>query len=78
LSKCRYVRFGQTITYTQLAEKIGRPLAARAVGNALAKNPLPLIIPCHRIIRSDGSAGKFSTAGGSKLKRKLIKHEQPF
>ncbi len=49
---------------------------ARAVGNALAKNPLPLIIPCHRIIRSDGKIGGFSTTGGIGVKAKLLKHEQ--
>jgi methylated-DNA-[protein]-cysteine S-methyltransferase len=47
-----------------------------AVGNALAKNPLPLIIPCHRVIRSDGSLGGFSGLGGLFLKRKLLVHEQ--
>jgi methylated-DNA-[protein]-cysteine S-methyltransferase len=76
LRGCRKVRFGRTMTYAQLAEKIGRPSAARAVGNALAKNPLPLVISCHRIIRGNGSAGKFSAPRGSELKQKLIKHEK--
>jgi len=48
---------------------------ARAVGNALAQNPLPLIIPCHRIIRCDGKIGGFSAPGGKELKAKLLKHE---
>lgn len=76
LTACRGVRFGQTITYIELARKLGRPAAARAVGSALAKNPLPLIIPCHRIIRSDGSLGGFSGLGGLSLKKKLLVHER--
>lgn len=75
LAACRNVTFAERITYRQLAEKIGCPDAARAVGTALSKNPLPLIIPCHRIIRSDGSISGFSAPGGSKLKSKLIQHE---
>ena len=51
---------------------------ARAVGGVLAKNPLPLIIPCHRVIRSDGKIGGFSALGGAKLKAKLLQHEQKF
>jgi methylated-DNA-[protein]-cysteine S-methyltransferase len=76
LTTCKFVKFGQTINYGELAKKLGRPLASRAVGNALAKNPLPLIIPCHRVIRSDGSLGNFSAIGGLSLKRKLLAHEQ--
>ena len=76
LTACRNVGFGRTISYSGLAKKTGRPAAARAVGGALAKNPLPLIIPCHRIICSDGKIGGFSAAGGKDLKAKLLKHEQ--
>ena len=76
LSACRNVGFGRTITYTGLARKLNRPAAARAVGNALAKNPLPLIIPCHRIIRGDGKIGGFSAPGGTTLKKKMLLHEQ--
>ena len=76
LTACRHIRFGQTATYGELAKKSARPAAARAVGNALSKNPLPLIIPCHRVIRSDGSLGGFSAPGGLLLKRKLLVHEQ--
>jgi len=75
LNACRKVPFAETITYSQLAEKIHSPAAARAVGTALAKNPLPLLIPCHRIIRSDDNMGGFSAPGGTELKLKLIKHE---
>ncbi len=76
LTGCRNIGFGRTISYSGLAKKTGRPAAARAVGGALAKNPLPLIIPCHRIIRSDGKIGGFSAIGGKDLKAKLLKHEQ--
>jgi O-6-methylguanine DNA methyltransferase len=75
LTTCRDIKFGQTINYSTLAKKLGRSAAARAVGNALAKNPLPLIIPCHRVIRSDGVIGGFSAPGGKNLKVKLLQHE---
>ena len=75
LTACRNIGFGRTISYSGLAKKLGRPAAARAVGTALAKNPLPLIIPCHRVVRSDGKIGGFSAPGGKELKAKLLKHE---
>ena len=75
LSACRNVKYGETISYGQLAKKAGHPKAVRAVGAALAKNPLPLIIPCHRVIYSDGSIGGFSAAGGKSMKEKLLRHE---
>jgi methylated-DNA-[protein]-cysteine S-methyltransferase len=76
LAACRNITFGQTETYSTLATKIGRTAAIRAVGNVLAKNPLPLIIPCHRVIRSDGKMGGFSAAGGIDMKKKLLLHEK--
>ena len=76
LTICRDIEFGQTITYGQLAEESGRPNASRAVGSTLARNPLPLIIPCHRVIRSDGKLGGFSAPGGITLKRKMIELER--
>lgn len=76
LATCRSVRFGQTTTYGGLAKKLSRPAAARAVGNALSKNPLPLLIPCHRIIRSDGKIGGFSAPGGKNTKVGLLRHEK--
>ncbi len=66
----RFSRIGQTITYGELARLCGMPKAARLVGQAMAKNPVPLLIPCHRVIRSDGSLGGF--AAGTELKRKLL------
>jgi len=76
LTACRDVSFGRTITYALLAQKVGKPTAARAVGRVMAKNPLPLIIPCHRVIRTNGTLGGFSAPGGIPLKRKLLSHEK--
>jgi len=78
LTTCQKIKYGQTITYKELAQKAGYPDASRAVGNVLAKNPIPLIIPCHRIIRSDGKLGGFTAPGGTNLKKRLIKHEKHF
>lgn len=72
LRACRKIRPGRTVTYAQLAAMAGYPKAIRAVGGALAKNPLPLIIPCHRVIRGDGRIGGFSTPGGASLKKKML------
>lgn len=60
LQTVRFVPFGQTVTYGEIAQRINRPGAARAVGQALAKNPLPLIIPCHRVIQKSGAAGGYT------------------
>jgi len=75
LNTCRDIRFGETISYGGLAKEIGRAGAARAVGGALARNPLPLIVPCHRVVRSDGKIGGFSAAGGTTLKKKMLELE---
>lgn len=75
LKTCQKIKYGQTITYKELAQKAGYTNASRAVGNVLAKNPIPLIIPCHRIIRSDGKMGGFTAPGGTNLKKRLIQHE---
>ena len=72
LTACREIKFGQMITYAGLAKKAGRPAASRAVGNALAKNPLPLIIPCHRVLRTDGKMGGFSAPGGISFKKRML------
>ena len=62
-------------TYTQIAKAVGKPLAVRAVANAVGKNPYPTQIPCHRVIRSNGSIGGYSGKGGVKTKRILLKKE---
>lgn len=67
------VPFGQTRTYAWVAREIGSPKAARAVGQALHNNPIPIIIPCHRIIASNGGLGGYG--GGLPLKRKLLQLE---
>ena len=66
---------GKVKTYSQVAKGIGKPLAARAVANAIGKNPYAPKIPCHRVIRSDGSLGGYSGKGGVKTKRLLLKKE---
>ena len=75
LTKCRQLQFGQTISYAGLARKSGRPAACRAVGGALARNPVPLIIPCHRVLRTDGILGGFSAPGGVAVKKKMLELE---
>ena len=65
--------YGETRAYKWVAERIGSPKALRAVGQALKKNPLPIILPCHRVIASDGSIGGFSC--GVEIKRWLLRHE---
>jgi methylated-DNA-[protein]-cysteine S-methyltransferase len=76
LAVCRPVRYGQTISYGGLAQKAGCPKAARAIGGVMAKNPIPVIIPCHRVIRSDGKIGGFTAAGGVSLKRRMLQLER--
>ena len=66
---------GKVITYLDLAKAIKMPKAARAVANAVGKNPYPPKIPCHRVIRSDGKLGGYSAPGGIKTKKKLLKME---
>lgn len=70
------IPFGQTISYTELAEKAGKPLACRAAANANAVNRLAILIPCHRVIRLGGALGGY--AGGIARKQWLIEHEQSF
>ncbi len=66
---------GQVLTYGDVARKIGRPHAARAVGQALGSNPMPIVIPCHRVLGSDGSLHGYSGGGGIKTKAWLLKLE---
>lgn len=66
----RRIPYGRTVTYGELAAKVGRPRAARAVGQALAHNPVPLVIPCHRVVASGGGLGGFG--GGLPLKKRLL------
>ena len=66
LGEARRIPFGATESYAELARRIGRPRAARAVGNALGANPVPVIVPCHRVIRGDGSWGHYAFGGEMK------------
>ena len=66
---------GRVKTYYEVAKAIGKPLAVRAVANAIGKNPFAPKIPCHRVIRSDGSLGGYSGKGGVKTKRFLLQKE---
>ena len=67
---------GKLRTYSQVAIAINKPLAVRAVANAIGKNPVPPMIPCHRVIKSDGSLGGYSGKGGITTKRILLKKDK--
>ena len=69
------VPYGAVLTYGEVAARAGRPKAARAVGQALARNPLPLVVPCHRVVAADGGLGGFSGEGGVRVKRELLELE---
>ncbi|MBA7682526.1 Methylated-DNA--protein-cysteine methyltransferase [subsurface metagenome] len=69
----RLIPYGETRSYAWVAEQIKKPRAVRAVGQALGKNPLPIIVPCHRVVASDGKLGGFS--GGVEMKRCLLSLE---
>jgi O-6-methylguanine DNA methyltransferase len=68
----RDIPMGKTVTYADLAGSFGRPSLARAVGRALGRNPIPLIIPCHRVMAAHGKPGGFSAYGGRATKAKLL------
>ena len=68
------IPYGKTRSYQWVAREIGKPKASRAVGNALGANPIPIIIPCHRVIKKNGEIGGYS--GGHGLKKKLLEHER--
>lgn len=67
---------GETRAYGEIAHAIGHPRAARAVGQALAHNPIPLVVPCHRVVAADGSLRGFSAIGGVGLKARLLQWER--
>jgi methylated-DNA-[protein]-cysteine S-methyltransferase len=72
LGLCRKIPFGQTLTYGELAVRADRPGAARAVGQCMAANPIPLVIPCHRVVAANGLLGGYSAPGGVDVKRHLL------
>jgi methylated-DNA-[protein]-cysteine S-methyltransferase len=67
------VPFGEAITYREAAVRAGNPRACRAAGNALGSNPIPVVIPCHRVVRTSGAIGGYG--GGPEMKRYLLRHE---
>ncbi|MFH2012168.1 MAG: methylated-DNA--[protein]-cysteine S-methyltransferase [Pseudomonadota bacterium] len=71
----RSISYGEVRTYSWVSKELGAPKASRAVGTALAKNPLPIVVPCHRVIRKDGRLGGYSAEGGIEIKAKLLKME---
>jgi methylated-DNA-[protein]-cysteine S-methyltransferase len=73
LRMCFQIPRGKVSPYGELARRIGKPCAARAVGTAMARNPFPIVIPCHRVVRSDGAPGHYG--GGAALKRELLRRE---
>jgi methylated-DNA-[protein]-cysteine S-methyltransferase len=68
---------GHVVTYGELARRVGKPRSARAVGQALGKNPIALIVPCHRVVARNGKLGGFSASGGIDTKRRLLAIELP-
>jgi methylated-DNA-[protein]-cysteine S-methyltransferase len=73
LAALRKVPQGRTTSYGEIARRVGRPGAARAVGRAVGSNPVPVVVPCHRVLAADGGLGGFSL--GLPLKRALLRHE---
>jgi methylated-DNA-[protein]-cysteine S-methyltransferase len=67
------VHFGEVVSYGELAQRVGHPRASRAVGTAMATNPVPIIVPCHRVLQAGGRIGNYG--GGPEMKRELLIHE---
>ncbi len=76
LQALRRVGYSRTTTYAALAAEAGSPKAARAVGNRMAANPIPLVVPCHRVVCSSGRIGYYSAVGGVATKRRLLEMER--
>lgn len=80
IAECRRIAYGRTLSYAELADRAGRPRAARAVGNCMRTNRVPLVIPCHRVVGSSGSLGGYSAPDGLDMKRRLLElegHDDP-
>jgi methylated-DNA-[protein]-cysteine S-methyltransferase len=75
VTQCRQIPYGQTLSYGHLAARSGSPSAARAVGNVMAANRFPLVVPCHRVVHAGGMIGRFTAPGGSMMKRRLLVQE---
>jgi O-6-methylguanine DNA methyltransferase len=77
LSEAARIPFGETRSYAELALRIGHPAAARAVGNALGANPVPILVPCHRVIRGDGTWGHYAFGGALKTRLLTLERSTP-
>lgn len=75
LQLCREVSYGEVATYGQLAARAGSPRAARAVGNVMAANRVPIVVPCHRVVPAGGQLGRYSAPGGGRTKLRLLEME---
>ena len=75
-AECRKIAWGETLSYGELAKRAGRPGAARAVGSVMARNRVPLIVPCHRVVPACGGLGGFSAPQGVSMKRRLLERER--
>jgi len=75
IRRCRRIPYAETLSYGELAAAVGSPRAARPVGNWIAANRTPLIVPCHRVVAAHGRIGGFSAPGGSQTKRRLLSME---
>jgi methylated-DNA-[protein]-cysteine S-methyltransferase len=69
------IPWGQVRTYRWVSEALQKPGSARAVGSALGRNPFPIVVPCHRVVKRDGALGGFTAPGGIRLKQKLLERE---
>ncbi len=76
LNATRRIPFSETVSYKEIAAMIASPRASRAIGRALAINPIPIVIPCHRVIRSDGQLGGYSGSNDIKFKSRLLELER--
>ncbi len=75
LEQLRKVPLGDVVTYGEIAKRLGKPNASRAVGTACARNPVSIIVPCHRIVPKSGGVGNYTSEGGSRVKVKLLERE---
>ena len=73
--RCREIPYGETLSYGELATAAGAPRAARAIGNVMAANPTPLLVPCHRVVAAGGRLGGFSAPDGVDFKQRLLEME---
>ena len=75
IQRCRAIPYGVTLNYGELARQAGSPRAARAVGNVMATNRFPLVVPCHRVVGANGALGGYSAPNGLAIKVRLLRNE---